>query len=123
MRSVSYTHLDVYKRQHAGQRRDSGDWYIFHPLEVALILAELEMDVATIAAGLLHDVIEDTDATLSEVQATFGDEIGLLVDGVTKLGRVPLMSREEQQAENLRKMFLAMAQDIRVCLLYTSRCV
>ena len=108
---------DFASRAHAGQRRDSGDWYIFHPLEVALILAELEMDVATIAAGLLHDVIEDTDATLSEVQATFGDEIGLLVDGVTKLGRVPLMSREEQQAENLRKMFLAMAQDIRVVLI------
>ena len=75
------------------------------------------MDVTTIAAGLLHDVIEDTDVTLAEIKEIFGDEIGLLVDGVTKLGRVPLMSREEQQAENLRKMFLAMAQDIRVVLI------
>ena len=108
---------DFASRAHAGQRRDSGDWYIFHPLEVALILAELEMDITTIVSGLLHDVIEDTDITLGEIKATFGDEIGLLVDGVTKLGRVPLMSREEQQAENLRKMFLAMAQDIRVVLI------
>ena len=108
---------DFASRAHQGQRRDSGDWYIFHPLEVALILAELEMDVTTISAGLLHDVIEDTDVTLAEIKTMFGDEIGLLVDGVTKLGRVPLMSREEQQAENLRKMFLAMAQDIRVVLI------
>lgn len=108
---------DFASQAHQGQRRDSGDWYIFHPLEVALILAELEMDVTTIAAGLLHDVIEDTDVTLQEIKTTFGDEIGILVDGVTKLGRVPLMSREEQQAENLRKMFLAMAQDIRVVLI------
>lgn len=102
---------------HAGQLRDSGDSYILHPLGVALILAELEMDVTTIAAGLLHDVIEDTETSLDEIEETFGDEIGLLVNGVTKLGRVPLMSREEQQAENLRKMFLAMARDIRVVLI------
>ncbi len=104
-------------RAHAGQRRDSGDWYIFHPLRVAAILADLEMDVTTIAAGLLHDVIEDTPVTLDEIRAEFGHEVSLLVDGVTKLGRLPFMSREEQQAENLRKMFLAMAQDIRVVLI------
>lgn len=102
---------------HAGQRRDSGDSFIFHPLGVAAILAELEMDVTTIAAGLLHDVIEDTPVTLDQITAEFGREVSVLVDGVTKLGRLPFMSREEQQAENLRKMFLAMAQDIRVVLI------
>ncbi|MCR4402216.1 MAG: bifunctional (p)ppGpp synthetase/guanosine-3',5'-bis(diphosphate) 3'-pyrophosphohydrolase [Firmicutes bacterium] len=102
---------------HAGQRRDSGDSFIFHPLGVAAILAELEMDVTTISAGLLHDVIEDTPVTLDQIKAEFGREVSVLVDGVTKLGRLPFMSREEQQAENLRKMFLAMAQDIRVVLI------
>lgn len=104
-------------RAHAGQQRDSGDSFIFHPLGVATILAELEMDVTTIAAGLLHDVIEDTPVTLAGIKAEFGHELGVLVDGVTKLGRLPFMSREEQQAENLRKMFLAMAQDIRVVVI------
>ncbi len=104
-------------RAHAGQQRHSGDSFIFHPLGVAAILAELEMDVTTIAAGLLHDVIEDTPVTLAEIESEFGLELGVLVDGVTKLGRLPFMSREEQQAENLRKMFLAMAQDIRVVVI------
>ncbi|HHY46539.1 MAG TPA: bifunctional (p)ppGpp synthetase/guanosine-3',5'-bis(diphosphate) 3'-pyrophosphohydrolase [Firmicutes bacterium] len=102
---------------HEGQYRNSGDSFIFHPLGVAEILAEMELDTMTIAAGLLHDVIEDTPATLDEIRELFGEEIALLVDGVTKLGRLPFMTREQQQAENLRKMFLAMAKDIRVVLI------
>ncbi|HHY97198.1 MAG TPA: bifunctional (p)ppGpp synthetase/guanosine-3',5'-bis(diphosphate) 3'-pyrophosphohydrolase [Firmicutes bacterium] len=104
-------------KAHEGQYRDSGDSFIFHPLGVAEILAEMELDSTTIAAGLLHDVIEDTQTALDDIKAAFGDEIALLVDGVTKLSRFPFMTREQQQAENLRKMFLAMAKDIRVVLI------
>lgn len=102
---------------HRNQLRNSGEDYILHPLEVALILAELEMDEATIAAALLHDVVEDTEYTLADIEREFGPEVALLVDGVTKLGRIEYKSKVEQQVENLRKMFLAMAKDIRVILI------
>ncbi len=102
---------------HRGQLRNSGEEYIHHPLEVALILAELEMDDSTIIAALLHDVAEDTEQTLDNIKKKFGDEVAGLVDGVTKLGRIEYKSKMEVQVENLRKMFLAMAKDIRVVLI------
>ncbi|MCL6557334.1 MAG: bifunctional (p)ppGpp synthetase/guanosine-3',5'-bis(diphosphate) 3'-pyrophosphohydrolase [Firmicutes bacterium] len=102
---------------HRGQLRISGEEYITHPLLVAIILSELEMDMETLLAGLLHDVVEDTGVPLDQIRKEFGDEVALLVDGVTKLGRLEYKSKEEQQAENLRKMFLAMAKDIRVILI------
>lgn len=102
---------------HGDQKRHSGEPYIVHPLAVAMILAELELDTETIVAGLLHDVIEDTGIALEAISDHFGAEIASLVDGVTKLSRIEFRSKEEQQAENLRKMFLAMAKDIRVILI------
>ncbi|MDI6869980.1 MAG: bifunctional (p)ppGpp synthetase/guanosine-3',5'-bis(diphosphate) 3'-pyrophosphohydrolase [Bacillota bacterium] len=102
---------------HEGQTRQSGEAFIRHPLEVAIILAEMELDVESIVAALLHDVVEDTSVTRDEVERRFGKEIGTLVDGVTKLSRIPYQSKEEQQAESLRKMFLAMADDLRVILI------
>ncbi len=102
---------------HRGQYRDSGDVFFRHPFEVAMILAEFEYDVVTIAAGLLHDVLEDTEITRDEMAAEFGEEIVLLVDGVTKLSRIPFQTREEHQAQSLRKMFLAMAEDLRVVVI------
>ncbi|KJR48540.1 GTP pyrophosphokinase [Desulfosporosinus sp. I2] len=105
------------EKAHRGQLRNSGEDYIQHPLEVAQILVELEMDEATIAAALLHDVVEDTSLTPGDIEKEFGSEIALLVDGVTKLGRIEYKSKVEQQVENLRKMFLAMAKDIRVILI------
>jgi len=102
---------------HSGQMRESGESYITHPLGVALILTELELDLVTIIAGLLHDVVEDTSVTLEDIRHQFGEEISGLVDGVTKLSRLDFTSKEEQQAETLRKMFIAMAQDIRVVLI------
>lgn len=102
---------------HDGQNRISGEPYISHPLEVALILSELDMDVATLVAALLHDVVEDTQVELEEITSEFGEEVALIVDGVTKLSRLEFKSKEEAQAENLRKMFLAMAKDIRVLLI------
>ncbi|MHB8125147.1 MAG: RelA/SpoT family protein [Desulfitobacteriaceae bacterium] len=102
---------------HRGQHRNSGEDYIQHPLEVAVILAELELDQPTIIAALLHDVIEDTDYNFVDIEKEFGSEVALLVDGVTKLGRIEYKSKVELQVENLRKMFLAMAKDIRVILI------
>ncbi len=102
---------------HAGQKRISGQPFITHPVAVAEILAELELDLDTLAGALLHDVVEDTAVTLPQIEEKFGSEVALLVDGVTKLGRLEYKSKEEQQAENLRKMFLAMAKDIRVILI------
>ncbi len=109
--------FDVANRQHEGQFRKSGDPYIIHPMETALILAQLGMDDRTISAGLLHDVVEDTDYTMEMLTDEFGDEIALLVDGVTKLGALVIDNKETRQAENLRKMFLAMSKDIRVIII------
>ncbi len=102
---------------HEGQHRASGESYIAHPLAVASILADLEMDRQTIAAALLHDVVEDTSVTSEQVAERFGEEIAQLVDGVTKLTRIPYQSKEDAQVENLRKMFMAMARDIRVIII------
>src|SRR5437588_1486155 len=104
-------------RAHGEQKRASGDPYISHPLEVAAILTELKLDDATIAAALLHDTIEDTDATRAEIDRVFGHEIGRLVEGLTKLKRLELVSKEAKQAENLRKLLLAVADDVRVLLI------
>ncbi len=102
---------------HVGQFRKSGEPYFIHPVQVSLILAELEMDIHTIIGSLLHDVVEDTDVTCEEIEKKFGSDVALLVDGVTKLGKIHYESKEEQQAENLRKMLLAMAKDVRVILI------
>lgn len=102
---------------HAGQFRSSGEAFIHHPLEVACILAELELDLTTIVAGLLHDVVEDTRVTFEEIEAQFGPEVSFLVSGITKLGKIEFKSKEDHQAENLRRMFLAMARDVRVILI------
>ncbi len=107
-------------KAHKGQERISGEPYLSHPLQVSAILTELRMDIATVAAGLLHDCVEDTHATLEEIQGHFGGEIAALVDGVTKLSRIPFSTREEAQAENIRKMVLAMSKDIRVILVKLS---
>ncbi|AJY46600.1 RelA/SpoT family protein [Martelella endophytica] len=107
----------VYAMQkHGRQKRASGDPYISHPLEVAAILTDLHMDESTIAVALLHDTIEDTSATRAEIDQFFGDEIGALVEGLTKIKRLDLVSRKAQQAENLRKLLLSVADDVRVLL-------
>ncbi len=103
--------------RHAGQRRRSGEPYVVHPLGVARTITELRLDVASVCAGLLHDCVEDTSATAEDIGRLFGTEIQFLVDGVTKLGQIPWTTREERQAENFRKMLLAMARDIRVILI------
>ena len=108
---------DKGRELHDGQLRKSGEPYFIHPINVALILARLGMDEATIIGGLLHDAVEDTDYTREELVADFGEEIALLVDGVTKLGTIKFESKEEIQAENFRKMFLAMSKDIRVLII------
>ncbi len=104
-------------RAHGEQKRASGDPYFSHPLQVAAILTDLKLDDATIAAALLHDTIEDTDATRAEIDRLFGHEIGLLVEGLTKLKKLDLVSKEAKQAENLRKLLLAIADDVRVLLI------
>jgi len=101
---------------HEGQKRRSGDPYVSHPLSVAGVITELKLDVASVCAGLLHDAVEDTSTTIEELTEHFGQEVAFLVDGVTKLGKLPFSTREERQAENFRKMLLAMARDIRVIL-------
>lgn len=105
------------QKAHAGQYRRSGEPYFYHPATVARLLADLELDEETIVAGLLHDVVEDCDVSLDQIEQEFGADVAILVDGVTKLSQLEDYSREEQQAENLRKMFLAMAKDIRVILI------
>jgi guanosine-3',5'-bis(diphosphate) 3'-pyrophosphohydrolase len=102
---------------HHGQHRLSGEEYVNHPMEVAAILADLELDAETIAAALLHDTVEDTALTAEEVEEEFGPEVARLVEGVTKLGRISLRSDQQQQAENIRKMMVAMAEDLRVVLI------
>src|SRR5438105_4664091 len=102
---------------HDGQHRLSGEEYVNHPLEVAAILADLELDAETISAALLHDTVEDTNLTADEVKREFGPEVARLVDGVTKLGRISLRTDQQQQAENIRKMMVAMAEDLRVVLI------
>jgi GTP pyrophosphokinase len=104
-------------RAHDGQRRQSGEDFIVHPFSVARICAELRLDDATLAAALLHDVVEDTEVDLEELRADFGDEVVRLVDGVTKLTRITFQSREHAEAENYRKMIVAMAEDVRVILI------
>ncbi|MEG0918317.1 MAG: bifunctional (p)ppGpp synthetase/guanosine-3',5'-bis(diphosphate) 3'-pyrophosphohydrolase [Anaerovoracaceae bacterium] len=108
---------DIASKMHEGQLRKSGEPYLIHPIAVVIILAELGMDEDTLVAGLLHDVVEDTEYTKEQLVEEFGEEVGLLVDGVTKLGSLVFENNEERQAENLRKMFLAMSKDIRVLII------
>src|ERR1700736_2126240 len=103
-------------KAHGSQKRASGDPYFSHPLEVAAILTDLKLDDATIAAALLHDTIEDTPVTRAEIDQLFGPDIGTLVDGLTKLKKLDLVSKQAAQAENLRKLLLAIAEDVRVLL-------
>ncbi|MCL4542709.1 MAG: HD domain-containing protein, partial [Deltaproteobacteria bacterium] len=105
------------KRVHRGQKRDSGEPYLTHPIEVAAIVAGLRMDCASIIAALLHDTVEDTLATLDDIKNEFGEEVATVVDGLTKLGRLSFKSSEELEAENIRKMIVAMAKDIRVIII------
>ncbi len=102
---------------HEGQMRSSGEKYITHPLSVASILLDYCMDTDTLCAALLHDVVEDTETSLDEIRKKFGEDVALMVDGVTKIGQVPLNTKEEQQAENIRKILMAMSKDIRVIII------
>src|ERR671911_1414715 len=102
--------------EHKGQIRHSGEPYLVHPLEVADILADMKLDAVCIAAGLLHDVVEDTLVTPEKIREKFGEDVAHIVEGVTKIGAIPFSSTEERQAENFRKMLLAMVDDIRVIL-------
>ncbi len=105
------------ERAHEGQARNSGDRFFVHPYDVAMILADINMDIATIVAGLLHDVVEDTDVSLEKIKKYFNEEIANLVDGVTKLKKIKYRTKEERKAENLRKMVIAMSKDIRVIII------
>jgi GTP pyrophosphokinase len=108
---------DYSMKHHAGQSRASGEPYLVHPLEVALALAEMKMDPVAIVAGLLHDSVEDTSVTITDIRQEFGEQVAHIVEGVTKISKIDFATREEQQAENLRKMMLAMVDDIRVVLI------
>ena len=109
--------FDFAKKAHAGHKRLSGDPYITHPVAIAGVLAELEQDPQTIAAALLHDVIEDADVSNEELRKNFGEEITKLVEGVTKLSQLNFISREVRQAESFRKMFVAMGEDFRIIII------
>src|SRR2546429_2451857 len=104
-------------REHKGQKRASGESYLVHPLEVANILANMKLDEVSVATGLLHDVVEDTLVDLETIRKYFGEEIAHLVNGLTKIAQISNISREEQQAENVRKMLLAMVDDVRIVLI------
>src|SRR5512135_1221062 len=108
---------DFSAKVHQGQKRLSGEPYFIHPMAVANVIADLKLDVPSIVGALLHDTVEDTLTSLDEIKSLFGREIAALVDGVTKLGRANFSSREEKQAENFRKMLLAMGKDVRVILI------
>ena len=111
------TAYDYSMKHHAGQSRASGEPYLVHPLEVALVLSEMKMDPVAVAAGLLHDSVEDTSVTIVDIRKEFGEQVAHIVEGVTKISKIDFATREEQQAENLRKMMLAMVDDIRVVLI------
>src|ERR1700741_1064715 len=102
---------------HTGQTRASGEPYLVHPLEVALVLAEMKMDPVAVAAGLLHDSVEDTSVTIVDIRKEFGEQVAHIVEGVTKISKIDFSTKEEAQAENLRKMMLAMVDDIRVVMI------
>ncbi|MBZ5704780.1 MAG: bifunctional (p)ppGpp synthetase/guanosine-3',5'-bis(diphosphate) 3'-pyrophosphohydrolase [Acidobacteriia bacterium] len=108
---------DFSQKHHAGQTRASGEPYLVHPLQVAMVLAEMKMDAVAVAAGLLHDSVEDTSVTIVDIRKEFGEQVAHIVEGVTKISAIDFATREEQQAENLRKMMLAMVDDIRVVLI------
>src|ERR1700760_3238054 len=108
---------DFSLKHHQGQTRASGEPYLVHPLEVAVVLADMKLDSTAIAAGLLHDAIEDTEVTHEDIRREFGDQVVHIVEGVTKIDKIDFASREERQAENVRKMVLAMVDDIRVVLI------
>src|SRR5271163_1305252 len=108
---------DYSLKHHEGQMRASGEPYLVHPLEVALVLTEMKMDPVAVAAGLLHDSVEDTSVTIIDIRKEFGEQVAHIVEGVTKISKIDFATREEQQAENLRKMMLAMVDDIRVVLI------
>ena len=105
------------KEMHSSQLRHSGEPYFIHPYEVACILADMELDTQAVIAGLLHDVIEDTEYGYDRMKEEFGEQVAMLVEGVTKLDKIKCISKEEAHIENLRKMFFAMAEDIRVVLI------
>src|SRR5579863_10037007 len=107
---------DFSRLEHKTQKRLSGEPYVSHPLEVANVLADMKLDVVCLAGGMLHDVVEDTEITIDRVQREFGADVAHIVEGVTKISRLHFGTREEKQAENLRKMFLAMVDDVRVVL-------
>src|SRR5437016_1822472 len=104
-------------KHHEGQTRASGEPYLIHPLEVAIVLADMKLDSSAIAAGLLHDAIEDTDVTHEDIRREFGEQVAHIVEGVTKIDKIEFASKEERQAENVRKMIFAMVDDIRVVLI------
>ena len=108
---------DFSSKAHEGQKRESGEPYLHHPIRVAEIITHLKLDVPSIAAGLLHDTMEDTGLSMADLEKRFGKEIAHLVDGVTKIGKIEFKTLEEKQAENFRKMILSMSEDIRVILI------
>ena len=116
-RAVLFKAYEYAKQAHANQKRASGEPYFIHPCAVADILIELGLDAATSAAALLHDVIEDTDSTADDIRAAFGEEVLTLVGGVTKLEKIVFKSKEDENAENFRRIFVAMAKDVRVIII------